>query len=200
MDKTQHQITEFHEILKPVLSNVLEEHNKNPISKVYDTIVKPCKQLIQKCSCKSASDMRSLRSLTYWLYIFGYKELALEICELALNTDFSFEYEVDGIADMYGLEIRIARELFNENRSRSIPTNLIDFYFSKKIKRELVYPKILREYEIASSNGRFTETEMLRALYNMIGKRETGLFSHLNEYGDEIEKSIADYISYLRED
>lgn len=144
--------------------------------------------------------MRKLRDLTYWLYIYGYNELSLKICELALDTDFSLEYEVDGIADMYGLEIRIARELFDENRIRSIPPNLLDFYLSKKIKRELTYPQILREEKIAFGSNKWIETEMLYALYNMIGKRETGLYDHLNEYSKKIEKSILDYISYLKED
>ena len=144
--------------------------------------------------------MRRLRTLAYWLYIFGDKKLALEICEITLNTDFSLEYEVDGIADMYGLEIRIARELSGEKRIRKIPPNLLDFYFSKKVKRELTYSKILREEKIAFGSDKWIETEMLYALYNMIGKRETGLYNHLNEYSEKIEKSILDYISYLKED
>lgn len=200
MDKVQQQIKEFQEMLKPVLKKVLEEYDKNPTSKMNNTVVKPCKQLIQKCSCKSASDMRSLRALAYWLYIFGKKALALEICGIVLDADFSLEYEVDGIADMYGLEIRIARELFDEERSRDIPPNLLDYFFSKKVKRELTYPKILREERIAFGSDKWIETEMLYALYNMIGKRETGLYSHLNENSQKIEKTIEEYIGYLKEE
>ena len=200
MDKLQQQIKEFHEMLKPILKKVLEECDKHPISQKYNTVVKPCKQLIQKCSCKSASDMRELSSLAYWLYIFEYKELALEVCELVHDTDFALEYEVDGIADMCGLEIRIARELFGEDRRRNIPPYLLDHYFSKKVKRELAYPKILREDEITACIDRFIETELLYALYNMIGKGETGLYEHLYENRDKIEEAIVEYINYLKEE
>ncbi|MDE5965983.1 MAG: hypothetical protein K2G89_04045, partial [Lachnospiraceae bacterium] len=187
MDKLQQQIKEFHGMLKPILKKVLEEYDKLPTSKKYNMVVKPCKQLIQKCSCKSASDMRKLSSLAYWIYIFEYKELALEICELVHNTNFAVEYEVDGIADMCGLEIRIARELFSEDRRRNISPYLLEYYFSKKVIRKLVYPKILREDEITSCSDRFIETELLYALYNLIGKGETGLYENLYENRDKIE-------------
>ena len=200
MDKLQQQMKEFHEMIKPTLKKVLEEYDKRPTSKKYNLIVKPCKQLIQKCSCMSASDMRKLSSLAYWLYIFKYKELSLEICELVHDTDFTVEYEVDGIANMCGLEIRIARELFGEDRRCNIPPYLLDYYFSKKVKRELAYPKILREEEITACSDRLIEDELLYALYNMIGKGETGLYEHLYENRDKIEEAIIEYINYLKEE
>lgn len=200
MDKLQQQIKEFHEMIIPTLKKVLEEYDKNPTAKKYNTVVKPSKQLIQKCSCKSVSDIRRLRDLTYWLYVFGYKIFALEICELALNADFSLEYEVDGFADMYGLEIRIARELFGESRRRNIPSNLLDYYFSKQVKRELAFPKILREEKISACSSRFLETELLYALYNMIGKGETGLYKHLYDNSNKIEEAIDEYINVLKEE
>ena len=200
MDKLQQQIKDFHEMLKPVLKKVLEEYDKHQTSKKYNTVVKPCKQLIQKCSCKSASDMRKLSSLVYWLYIFEYKELSLEICELVHDTDFAVEYEVDGIANMCGLEIRIARELFGEDRRCNIPPYLLDYYFSKKVKRELAYPKILREEEITACSDRLIEDELLYALYNLIGKGETGLYEQLYENKDKMEEATVEYIHYLKEE
>lgn len=53
-------------------------------------IIKRCKQLIQKCSFKSLSDTSCLCSLAYWLYIYGDKELALEIREHTHGVDFEF--------------------------------------------------------------------------------------------------------------
>lgn len=200
MDKLQQQIKEFHEMMIPTLKKVLEEYDKSPTPKMYNTVVKPCRQLIQKCSCKSASDMRRLSALAYWLYILEYKELALDICIIVHNADFTDVYEVDGIADMCGLEIRIARELFGEDRRRNIQPYLLDYYFSKKVKRELDYPKILREDELTACNDRFMETELLYALYNMIGKGETGLYKNLYENRDEIEEAIVEYINYLKKE
>ena len=200
MDKLQQQIKEFHKMLIPALKKVLEEYVKNPTPKKYNTVVKPSRQLIQKCSYKSPSDIRSLRDLAYWLYIFGDKILALEICELTLTADFSLEYEVNGFADMYGLEIRIARELYGESRRRNIPSNLLDYYFSKQVKRELAFPNILREDKIAACSSSFLETELLYALYNMIGKGETGLYEHLSDNSHKLEEAIDEYINILREE
>ncbi|WP_304429167.1 hypothetical protein, partial [uncultured Acetatifactor sp.] len=45
-----------------------------------------------------------------------------------------------GIQNIYGLEIRIARELLGENRRNNIPLNLLEYCFSKKVKKELRYP------------------------------------------------------------
>lgn len=66
----------------------------------------------QKCSYKSTSDTDCLCSLAYWLYIYGDKELALKICEIAHGVEFSFEFRDwnSGIQNIYGLEIRIARD------------------------------------------------------------------------------------------
>lgn len=47
--------------------------------------------------------------------------------------------------NIYGLKIRIARELLSENLRDSIPPDLLGFYLSKRVKKELRFPKILRK-------------------------------------------------------
>ena len=79
MNKLQQEIKLFHDKLEPILEKVLEQYHKKNTEKIYNTIMKPCKKLIQKCSYKSISDTSCLCSLAYWLYIYGDKELALEI-------------------------------------------------------------------------------------------------------------------------
>ena len=76
----------------------------------------------------------------------------------------------------------------------------MDYYFSKKVKRELAYPKVLREDEITACGDRFMEAELLYALYNLIGKGETGLYKNLYENRDKIEGAIVEYINYLKEE
>ncbi|MCI9184774.1 MAG: hypothetical protein HFG61_07860, partial [Lachnospiraceae bacterium] len=98
------------------------------------------------------------------------------------------------------LEIRIARELLGENRRNNIPLNLLEYCFSKKVKKELRYPQVLREDKIADCSSRFLNTELLLALYNMIGLGETGLFTEINRNWEKIEETINIYIDYLRED
>ena len=188
---------EFHEMLKLVLQMVLDYYGKKAAPQIYHNIIKPCKRLMQKCSLRSISDTSCLCSLAYWLYFEGNKELALKICEVAHNVDFTFEYWC-GIQYIYGLEIRIARELLGENRRNHIPANLLDYYFSKQIKKKIRYPQILREKEIAECDSRCLEIELISALYCMIGIGETGLYHELNENWNEIEQAIVDYIDCLK--
>ena len=192
MNKIQQEIKLFHDKLEPILEKVLEQYHKKNTEKIYNTITKPCKKLIQKCSYKSISDTSCLCSLAYWLYIYGDKELALEICEIAHEVEFSFEFMDwnSGIQNIYGLEIRIARELLGENRRNHIPLDVLEYCFSKKVKKALRYPQVLREDQIADCSSRFLDMELLLALYNMIGLGETGLFTEINRNREKIEESI----------
>lgn len=202
MNKIQQEIKLFHDKLEPILEKILEQNNKKNTKRTYNTITKPCKKLIQKCSYKSISDTSSLCSLAYWLYIYGDKKSALEICEITHEVEFSFEFMGwnSGIQNIFGLEIRIARELLGENRRNNIPLNLLEYCFSKKVKKELRYPQVLREDKIADCSSRFLNTELLLALYNMIGFGETGLFTEINRNWEKIEEAINFYIDYLNED
>ena len=131
MDKLQQEIKGFHEKIKPVLKKILEQHDRNITPKIYITIIKPCKKLIQRCSFMSISDTSRLCSLAYWLYIYDRKELALELCECTHGIDFVYENK-NGIQDIYGLEIRIAREVLGENRISIIPTDALKYFFQNK--------------------------------------------------------------------
>lgn len=202
MNKIQQEIKLFHDKLEPILEKVLEQYHKKNTEKIYNTITKHCKKLIQKCSYKSISDTSCLCSLAYWLYIYGDKELALEICEIAHEVEFSFEFINwnSGIQNIYGLEIRIARELLGENRRNHIPLDVLEYCFSKKAKKALRYPQVLREDQIADCSSRFLDTELLLALYNMIGLGETGLFTEINSNWEKIEEAINIYIECLKEE
>lgn len=200
MNKSQQEIKDFHEMLKPILEKVLEQYHKENTQEIYNTIIRPCKKLIQKCSYKSTSDTDCLCSLAYWLYIYDDKELALEICEISHKADFSYEFKCwnSGIQNIYGLEIRIARELLGENRRNHIPPDLLEYCFSKRAKKGLGYPQLLREDKILNCSNAFLTTELLLALYNMIGLGETGLHPELNENWDKIEETINIYIDCLK--
>lgn len=124
-------MTSQNQCLKKFWCNII----KKKTQKTYNTITKPCKKLIQKYSRKSFSDTICLCSLAYWLYIYEDKELALEICKITREVEFSFEFRGWNrcIQNIYGLEIRIARESLGENRRNNIPTNLLEYCFSKKL-------------------------------------------------------------------
>ena len=196
MTKLQQEIKDFHELIKPTLKKILEQYNKETNKEIYNNVIKPCKSLIQKCSFKSHWDTSKLCSLAYRLYIYGDKQLALEVCELTHGVNFDIENWCDGIANIYGLEIRIARELFGEKR-KNIPPQFLDYYLSKSVKKSLRYPQILREEEINSCDA--LEYDLMSALYDMIGKGETGLYTELNENWAKIEETIIEYIDLLKQ-
>jgi len=198
MNKQQQEIKEFHELIKPTLEKVLAQYNKKNAQSIYNNVIKPCRKLIQKCSFKSTDDANRLCSLVYWLYIYGHKKLALEICELTHSVDFVFDDWCSAIINMYGLEIRIARELFGERRKSNNSPRFLDYYFSKRVRKSIRYPQILREEEISDCSAGFVEYVLLSALYDMIGKGETGLYTKLNDNWERIEEAITEYISLLK--
>ena len=87
-----------------------------------------------------------------------------------------------------------------ENRRNNIPPHLLEYCFSKRVQKELSYPRVLREDRIAACSNLFLNTELLLALYNMIGLGETGLYTELNKNWEQIEETINIYIDCLRED
>jgi hypothetical protein len=191
-------IKDFHEHLKPTLKKILELNSEKTAHVIYNNVIKPCKKLIQKCSFKSCYDTSRLCALAYWLYIYEYKQLALEICELTHSVDFIFEYWSDDNTNICGLEIRIARELLGENRKNNIPLAYLDHYFSKRVTKSLRYPQILREEEVYNCDSKQLELVLLHALYGLIGKGETGLYNELNEHWEKVEETIIEYIECAR--
>lgn len=198
MNTLQQEINDFHEEVKLIVEKILKYYDKEKSQKIYEHIKKPAKMLLQKCSYKSNSDTSRLCSLAYWLYIFSNKDLALEICELSHKVKFDFEYGDTGIQNIYGLEVRIARESLGENRRNNIAPEFLDYFFSKRVKKQIRYPQILREEEITTCSSQILDTILFYALCNMIGKGETGLYPELNENWEVIEQTIKEYIDCLQ--
>ncbi len=70
----------------------------------------------------------------------------------------------------------------------------------KRVKKQVRYPQILREEDIATCNNSTLEAVLFFALCNMIGKGETGLYPELNENWEEIELAIQEYIACLQKE
>lgn len=221
MNQTQQEIFAFHKRIVPLLRKVFAQYGPRNTPKIYRTILQPCRRLLQKCSCKSTMDMSRYCTLAYWLYICGNKPMALALCEAVHGVDFPFEfgYWQGGIQNIYGLEIRIARELFGEDRRKILPPALLDYFCSKSAKKATRYPQVLSEQtmlwhaapEQASAAGDspsagdrpstgnclstadcpLREAEMLRVLFRLIGHGETGFFLELDRHRKEIEQTIS---------
>ena len=230
MNQTQQEIFAFHEQITPLLRAVFAQYGPRNTPKIYRTILQPCRRLLQKCSCKSVADMSRYCTLAYWLYLHGNKQAALALCEAVHGVDLPFEfgYWQGGIQNIYGLEIRIARELFGEDRRKILPPALLDYFCSKSVKKAMRYPQVisgqgkaewvppeqvmlkqappeqmipeqmLPEQEHSACASPLREEEMLRVLFRLIGHGETGLFPELDRHRAQIEQTVCLYAELLK--
>jgi len=176
-----------------------------------------CNKLIKKCSFESGTDCENLCHLSYWLYIYGEDELAMECILLTHDVPFKKPYVVwIFIHAMWGLEIRILRSCGEEEHADLIakqidtqlltPTKLIPteegrVKHEEKRRLRFTYEGAIRKEEIENhvSEGNKIRANAWRlvALLGMIGDTETGLYPLLNEARTEIEEKILEYISEL---
>lgn len=100
-----------------------------------------CKKILKKCSFKSKNDLANVSDLATWLYIYGYYEDAVKVCDLLSEVEFSGNYGIWWHADYTAcLKARILREnnitdgreelleRVNEHRHPELYVNSIDWY------------------------------------------------------------------------
>ena len=51
-----------------------------------------CNKILKKCSFKSANDLGNISSLATWLYIYGFYDEMLEVCDLLKDMTFAGDY------------------------------------------------------------------------------------------------------------
>jgi hypothetical protein len=170
-----------------------------------------CKKLMKKCSFKSGSDVENLCRLTYWLYIYGHNDKVVEICKMTHDVEFNGNYRIwDFIYPMWGLEARIlpdeTRGLIDlMDEQLKLPDDMSSASEMLKEEQErrsrFVYPEIAYHDEIHDSlsegDAAGANEWRLLALFDLIGKTETGLYPNLNKCKPEIEMEIKNYISEL---
>ena len=70
-----------------------------------------CNKILKKCSFKSENDLRNISSLATWLYIYGFYDEMIEVCDLVKDVEFSGNYNLWFIPDMtMCLKSRVLRE------------------------------------------------------------------------------------------
>ncbi len=152
--------------------------------------------------------------MAYWLFVYGYVDEALSVCEITHNVEFPGKgvWNVwDFIMYMWGLEVHIYQIQNDIEKANAIVKKMDDLW---------MFPPTLQpenpEHEIARRN-RFTasfcsrEKEIsnarseahadgwrLVALFRLIGYGSTGLFPKLNEEKDSVDRLVKDYIKKLQ--
>ena len=160
-----------------------------------------CKKILKKCSFKSTKDLGNITDLATWLYIYGYSDIAITVCDFLTNYDFTGNYSLWSYVDYsLCLKARILREKkLTESREQLISkimkhrhpelyVNLVDWYrvtLNQNIKNDdKYYPKTI------NYGGR------LRKMCFAIQYNETGDFPISTE---EFETDINDNIALLKQ-
>lgn len=174
------------------------------IKKIINTVEKKkvkslCNKILKKCSFKSENDLRNISALATWLYIYGYYDEMIEVCDLLKDMTFTGNYNLWFNFDMVMcLKSRVFRERglvkesqaliekINEHRHPELYVNLVDSYERKmdiNIAEELKNrPKSLAE------GWRFSKLQFA------IRFREAGKFPISDE---KFENDIQELVSIL---
>lgn len=100
-----------------------------------------CKMILKKCSFKSKNDLANVTNLATWLYIYGYYEEAIGVCDLLREIEFAGNYSIWWEVEYaLCLKARILREQgilkdrekllekINEHRHPELYENGVDWY------------------------------------------------------------------------
>ncbi|MCC3868074.1 DUF6707 family protein [Terrisporobacter mayombei] len=91
-------------------------------------IQRNCKKILKKLSYKSVKDTGNITELILRLYIYGYKNEALQVCALFDNIEFAGNYTIwNNIDAAYCIKARILREK-GETSSASKIINFLNQY------------------------------------------------------------------------
>lgn len=100
-----------------------------------------CKMILKKCSFKSKNDLANVTNLATWLYIYGYYEEAIAVCDLLSEIVFTGNYDIwCQVEYALCLKARILREQgiltgreqllekTNEHRDPTLYKNGVEWY------------------------------------------------------------------------
>ena len=179
--------------MEELINDILEEVDKKKVRSL-------CKKILKKCSFRSKNDLSNVIILATWLYIYGYADYALKVCDLLSGMTFSGNYDLWHNADYaVCLKARILRERgeeegreellqrVNEHRSPELYPNGVEYY------RNTININI--ESDDAYHPGKVTDFWRINKLIKAIEYREAGGHPIPDE---EFERDIEELVGVLR--
>lgn len=180
--------------MQETIENIMSTVDKKKVQSL-------CKKVLKKCSFRSNNDLANVSDLATWLYIYGYYEDAVKVCDLLSGMEFSGNYTIWWHADYVAcLKARILREnniaegrkelleRVNEHRHPELYINGVDWYrdtVNKNIKSDDDYnPK------------RINDGWRMAKLEHAIMYREAGKHPIPDE---EFEADIKEIVDLLRQ-
>lgn len=76
-------------IMQEIIENIMNTIDKKKVQSL-------CKKILKKCSFKSKNDLNNVSDLSTWLYIYGYYEDAIKVCDILQDIEFSENYDIWG--------------------------------------------------------------------------------------------------------
>ena len=117
-----------------LIENIRDKIDKKKVTSL-------CNKILKKCSFKSGKDLQNISALATWLYIYGYYDEMLKVCDLLKDMEFSGDYDIWFNPDMaMCLKSRVLRERgeteasqvlidkINEHRHPELYENLVESY------------------------------------------------------------------------
>ena len=99
--------------MKELIQNIMSAIDKKGVQS-------NCKKILKKCSIKSAKDAGFVTELAIWLYIYGYNQEAINVCDIFKDEQFSGNYRLwNNIDHAYCLKARILREQGDTSESKA---------------------------------------------------------------------------------
>lgn len=174
-------------------------------------IVSLCKKLIKKCTFNSGADAQNLCELAYWLYIYGYTDDVLLICEITHDIEFPGKggFNVwDFILFIWGLEAHILKERAQIEKANDRIKRMDELCVlsAKSAEQEAMrrnrftisecaYEEKIANATSASSADRWR----FLSLFRLIGYGTTGLFPCLQKEKVAVDKLAKEYIERLKQ-
>lgn len=153
-----------------------------------------CKKILKKLSFKSVRDLANVNQLASWLYIYGYYDEAIAVCDILKDMEFTGNYDLWNRADYaMCLKARILRER-GEMKEREVLLQRVNEHRHPELyKNHIDWYRNTLEENIASDSGIYKGWELVK-LRDAIMYREAGGFPIPDE---EFENDISRMISIL---
>ena len=143
-----------------------------------------CNKILKKCSFKSENDLRNISSLATWLYIYGFYDELIEVCDLVKDVEFSGNYNLWFIPDMtMCLKSRVLRERGMHKESHILMDKV------NKYRHPELYKNLVDSYDRKVEVWRFSKLQFA------VRFREAGNFPIPDE---KFDSDIRDLVAILK--
>lgn len=179
--------------MNEVIKNIQDTVNKKAVQSV-------CKKLLKKCNFESVKDVGEIVELALWLYLYGYNEESILVCELVKNVEFNGNYTLWNCVDhLYCVKARILREKGAVEESKKLMNYINKYRDPELYKNTMNYFTTTIDYNIqsnlASNSKSGAKSWRLLKLELAIAYREAGKYPVSDEELEKVIKNLVEILS-----